>query len=65
MARRRWQGNSLAGARQRQGRDKAEYFDLKLKRAFIVRPGSKSYPLNKWAEAVAIRDLKARVQNLA
>ena len=39
--------------------------DLKLKRAFIVHPGNKSYPLNSWAEAVAIRDLKRRVENLA
>ena len=35
--------------------------DLKLNRAFIVYPGSKSYPLNKWAEAVAIGDLSAKL----
>lgn len=38
--------------------------DLKLKRAFIVHPGRKSYPLNEWAEAVAIGDLKLRVEKL-
>jgi len=39
--------------------------DLKLKRAFIVHPGGKSYPLNAWTEAVAIGDLKSRVEKLA
>ena len=39
--------------------------DLKLKHAFIVHPGSKSYPLNDWTEAVAIGDLKARMKTLA
>jgi uncharacterized protein len=38
--------------------------DLKLKRAFIVHPGGKSYPLNEWAEAVAIGDLKTRMETL-
>jgi hypothetical protein len=38
--------------------------DLKLKRAFVVHPGRKSYPLNKWAEAVAIGDLRSRVEKL-
>lgn len=39
--------------------------DLKLKRAFIVHPGRKSYPLNEWTEAIAIGDLKSRVEKLA
>lgn len=39
--------------------------DLKLKRALIVHPGGKSYPLNEWTEAVAIGDLKSRVEKLA
>jgi uncharacterized protein len=38
--------------------------DLKLKRAFVVHPGGKSYPLNDWAEAVAIGDLRSRVEKL-
>ena len=28
--------------------------DLKLRTAFVVHPGRKSYPLNQWAEAVGI-----------
>ena len=39
--------------------------DLGLKRVFIVRPGKKSYPLNEWAEAVAIADLRSRAENPA
>lgn len=39
--------------------------DLKLKRALIVHPGHKSYPLNDWAEAVAISDLRTRMETLA
>ena len=39
--------------------------DLKLKRAFIIHPGRKSYPLNEWAEAVAIGELRSRVEKLA
>jgi len=35
--------------------------DLKLKRAFIVHPGQKSYALNEWVEALAIGDLKAKL----
>ncbi|HEY9171984.1 MAG TPA: ATP-binding protein [Verrucomicrobiae bacterium] len=38
--------------------------DLKLKRVFVVHPGDKSYPLTDWAEAVGIRDLKARLETL-
>lgn len=39
--------------------------DLGLKRVFIVHPGKKSYPLNEWAKAVAIADLRSRAQNPA
>lgn len=38
--------------------------DLKLNRAFIVHPAAKSYPLNDWAEALAIGDLKSRLHEL-
>lgn len=38
--------------------------DLKLERAFVVHPGGKSYPLNEWAESVAIGDLSARLKKL-
>lgn len=31
--------------------------DLKLKRAYIIHPGSKSYPLTEWAEAVSVQAL--------
>jgi hypothetical protein len=36
--------------------------DLGLERAFVVHPGKKSYPLNEWAEAVAIADVRARAR---
>ncbi len=39
--------------------------DLKLQRAFVVHPGTKTYPLNAWCEAVAIGDLRARTRELA
>jgi predicted AAA+ superfamily ATPase len=39
--------------------------DLGLRRVFIVHPGKKSYPLNEWAEAVAIADLRSRAENPA
>jgi len=39
--------------------------DLKLTRALVVHPGGKSYPLNRWAEAVAIHDLRTRLQSIA
>ncbi len=39
--------------------------DLQLKRVFVVHPGEKSYVLNEWAEAVAIADLRAKVEKLA
>jgi predicted AAA+ superfamily ATPase len=35
--------------------------DLKLRRAFLVHPGARSYPLEEWAEAVAIGDLSDRL----
>jgi uncharacterized protein len=38
--------------------------DLKLRRAFVVHPGTKTYPLNAWCEAVAIGDLRARTREL-
>lgn len=34
--------------------------DLHLHRAFIVHPGQKSYPLEEWAEAVSIFNLRER-----
>lgn len=37
--------------------------DLRLKQVFIVYPGKSSYPLNEWAEAVAIADLRSRAEN--
>lgn len=39
--------------------------DLKLRRVFVVHPGKKSYPLNDWAEAIGIGELRPRVQDLA
>lgn len=39
--------------------------DLKLERVLIVHPGNKTYRVNGWAEAVAMRDLKERVKALA
>jgi hypothetical protein len=39
--------------------------DLKLRRALIVHPGAKSYPLEDWVEAVAIGDLHERLRELA
>jgi len=38
--------------------------DLNLARAFVIHPGSKSYPLSDWAEAVAIADLRTRLEPL-
>lgn len=38
--------------------------DLGLRRAFVVHPGPKTYALNAWCEAVAIRDLRARTHEL-
>jgi predicted AAA+ superfamily ATPase len=35
--------------------------DLMLRRVFVVHPGSKSYPLNDWAEAVSIVSLRTRL----
>lgn len=39
--------------------------DLKLRRAFVVHPGTKTYALNAWCEAVAIGELRARMLELA
>jgi len=38
--------------------------DLKLSHVFIVHPGSKSYPLNEWAEAVSLPDVRTRLGTL-
>jgi len=38
--------------------------DLKLTRAFIVHPGPKSYPLNEWAEAVSLQDVRPRLSEI-
>lgn len=38
--------------------------DLRLDRALVVHPGSRSYPLEDWVEAVAIGDLHERVLSL-
>jgi hypothetical protein len=39
--------------------------DLALRRLFVVYPGHKSYVINDWCETVGIRDLAARVTELA
>ena len=39
--------------------------DLGLSRVFVAHPGQKSYPLNEWAEAIAIGDLRTRVEALS
>jgi hypothetical protein len=38
--------------------------DLKLVRVFVVHPGQKSYPLEEWAEAVALPHLRDRLLKL-
>jgi len=38
--------------------------DLKLERAFIVCPGSKSYPLDDWVEVVGLGNLRPRLAKL-
>jgi predicted AAA+ superfamily ATPase len=38
--------------------------DLKLQRVLVVHPGQKSYPLEEWAEAVAISRLRERLRQL-
>lgn len=38
--------------------------DLGLKRVFIVYPGATSFPMNEWAEVVAIAELRSRVERL-
>lgn len=39
--------------------------DLNLRRVFVVHPGTKSYPLNDWAETVSLRDLRSRLASLS
>lgn len=39
--------------------------DLSLRRVFVVHPGTKSYPLNDWAETVSLRDLRTRLAALS
>lgn len=39
--------------------------DLNLRRVFVVHPGTKSYPLNDWAETVSLRDLRTRLTSLS
>ena len=36
--------------------------DLRLRRAFVVHPGAKSYPLNEWCEALSLPEARTRVQ---
>jgi len=36
--------------------------DLGVRRVFVVHPGPGSYPLNEWAEAVSIHDVRARLE---
>lgn len=36
--------------------------DLRLGRVFIIHPGPKSYPLNQWAEATSLPDLRTRLK---
>ena len=36
--------------------------DLGLRRVLVVHPGPRSYPLNEWAEAVSIQDVRARLE---
>ena len=38
--------------------------DLRLRRAFVVHPGPKSYPLEDWAEAVSVLRLTDRLREL-
>jgi predicted AAA+ superfamily ATPase len=38
--------------------------DLKLQRAFVVHPGSKSFPLDEWVEAVPVSRLRQRLLQL-
>jgi predicted AAA+ superfamily ATPase len=38
--------------------------DLKLRRAFLVHPGAKSYPLEPWVETVSISHLRDRLRLL-
>lgn len=39
--------------------------DLRLRRAFLVHPGTESYLLEDWVEAVSIGDLHERLRSLA
>jgi hypothetical protein len=38
--------------------------DLRLEGAFIIWPGTKSYPLDDWLEVVGIVQLRARLRKL-
>jgi hypothetical protein len=38
------------------------HHDLKLDRAFVIAPGPQSYPLNDWAEVLALTRLRARLR---
>ena len=38
--------------------------DLRLDRAFLVYPGTKSYTLNAWAEVISLADARTRVQGV-
>lgn len=38
--------------------------DLKLRRAFIVHPGAKSYPLADWISAIGVQDLRETIEPL-
>jgi predicted AAA+ superfamily ATPase len=39
--------------------------DLALRRVFVVHPGKSTFPLNNWAEAVGIGDLRPRLSKLS
>lgn len=39
--------------------------DLKLRHAFVVHPGPKSYPLNDWASAISLYDLRKTLDRMA
>lgn len=42
---------------------KVAHADLSLERVFIIHPGKESYPLNNWAESLAIGDLAERLKD--
>jgi hypothetical protein len=39
--------------------------DLQLRKAFIVHPGRQTYPLEDWVEALSIRGIQPRMEDLA